>query len=574
MNPNELLQIKNLCIDFHSEGQLHRAVNNVNISLQQGKTLGIVGESGSGKTVTALSVLRLLPEAGMLSQGEIWFAQKNNTPLNLTKISPEAIRRIRGNQIGMIFQEPMTSLNPVKKCGLQVAESMMVHLNYSFGEARKRVLELFNEVLLPRPESIFRTYPHQLSGGQKQRVMIAMALACNPTLLIADEPTTALDVTVQKSIIALMKSLQQKYDMGMLYISHDLGVVNEIADDVAVMYQGEVVETGGIKKIFNQPEHPYTKGLIACRPGMGKRPAKLPVVSDFMEAGKAEQTNIFAQTNNEKRSGLHRALYASEPLISVENLKVYFQENTSLLNFKKQFVKAVDGVSFDVYPGETLGLVGESGSGKTTLGRALLRLQEASEGHIKFMGHNLHNMRPKDLRPLRRHMQIIFQDPYSSLNPRITIGDAIAEPLTVHGILKKTKDKKRKVLELLERVGLKPDHYYRYPHEFSGGQRQRICIARTLVLNPRFIVCDESVSALDVSIQAQVLNLLNSLKKDFGFTYIFISHNLSVVRFMSDRMMVMKDGKIVETGEADALVANPSSEYTRSLIASLPGEMR
>ncbi len=573
MNQEPLLQIKNLCIDFHADGSLHRAVDHVNITLQQGKTLGIVGESGSGKTVTALSVLRLLPEAGLTSEGEIWFAQKNKNPLNVLQTPLREMRRIRGNQIGMIFQEPMTSLNPVKKCGLQVVESMMVHLNYSFGKAKQHALELFGEVLLPRPASIFSSYPHQLSGGQKQRVMIAMALACKPALLIADEPTTALDVTVQKSIIALMKSLQQKYQMGMLYISHDLGVVSQIADEVAVMFRGKVVESGPVSNIFNQPAHPYTKGLIGCRPGMGWRPAKLPVVADFIDADARNQTPAFTEITATERQNRHRRLYDSEPLISVENLKVYFRENTSLLNFKKQFIKAVDGVSFAVYPGETLGLVGESGSGKTTLGRALLRLQQAGEGRIRFMEKNLHELRQSELRPLRRQMQIIFQDPYSSLNPRIAIGDAIAEPLKVHGVATKTREKRKIVNELLERVGLKAEQYYRYPHEFSGGQRQRICIARALVLNPRFIVCDESVSALDVSIQAQVLNLLNDLKKDFGFTYIFISHDLSVVRYMSDRMMVMKDGKIIETGEADALIAKPSSDYTRSLIAAVPGEI-
>jgi peptide/nickel transport system ATP-binding protein len=571
MNQEPLLQIKNLCIDFHAEGCLHRAVDNVNISLRQGKTLGIVGESGSGKTVSALSVLRLLPEAGLISEGEIWFAQKNISAVNILQTPLREMRKIRGNQIGMIFQEPMTSLNPVKKCGQQVVESMMVHLNYSFGKAKQHALELFEEVMLPRPSSIFGSYPHQLSGGQKQRVMIAMALACWPALLIADEPTTALDVTVQKSIIALMKSLQQKYKMGMLYISHDLGVVSQIADEVAVMYQGKVVESGPVKNIFDQPTHPYTKGLIACRPGMGHRPAKLPVVSDFIDAGALRQTPAVAEITPAERQNRHRRLYDSQPLISVENLKVYFRENAPLLNFKKQFIKAVDGVSFEVYPGETLGLVGESGSGKTTLGRALLRLQQAQEGRIRFMGKNLHELPQSELRPLRRNMQIIFQDPYSSLNPRITIGDAIAEPLAVHGVSAKAKERRTKVKELLERVGLKAEHYYRYPHEFSGGQRQRVCIARALALDPRFIICDESVSALDVSIQAQVLNLLNDLKKDFGFTYIFISHDLSVVRYMSDRLMVMKDGKIIETGDADALIVSPLSDYTRSLIAAVPG---
>jgi peptide/nickel transport system ATP-binding protein len=570
MLSSPLLEIKSLCINFHSDGKLNPATENVNLRLNHGKTLGIVGESGSGKTVTALSVLRLLPEAGIISAGEIFFNWDGNSR-DLLEATDKEIRQVRGNRIGMIFQEPMTSLNPVKKCGKQVAESMMVHLGYSYREAKFRTLEIFNEVLLPRPESIFASYPHQISGGQKQRVMIAMAVACNPALLIADEPTTALDVTVQKSILALMKSLQQKYHMGILYISHDLGVVAEIADEVAVMYRGKVVEHGPVHEIFKHPTHPYTKGLIACRPGMGRRPEKLPVIADFLENKVSVEKSGIVDVSKEKRAHDHARIYASDPLISVENLKVYFEENSSWLNFEKQYVKAVDDVSFKVYPGETLGLVGESGSGKTTLGRALLRLIKANDGRIHFMGYDLHKTSPRELRLLRRQMQIIFQDPYSSLNPRITIGEAIAEPMKVHGLHASQKARKQKVIDLLERVGLKPEQYYRYPHEFSGGQRQRVCIARALALDPRFIICDESVSALDVSIQAQVLNLLNDLKKDFGFTYIFISHDLSVVRFMSDRMMVMKDGKIVESGEADALVANPASDYTRSLIAAVPG---
>jgi peptide/nickel transport system ATP-binding protein len=564
-----LLQIKDLSIAFRSDGGLHHAVNGLSLTLKPGKTLGIVGESGSGKTVTALSVLRLLPEAGIISAGEIFFNWDGNNR-DLLKASNKEIRQVRGNKIGMIFQEPMTSLNPVKKCGKQVVESMMVHLGYSYHKAKTRALELFSEVLLPRPGSIFASYPHQISGGQKQRVMIAMAVACNPALLIADEPTTALDVTVQKSILALMKSLQQKYHMGILYISHDLGVVAEIADEVAVMYQGKVVEHGPVQQIFRQPSHPYTKGLIACRPGMGSRPEKLPVIVDFMTDDKSAKNVEIKLVSSEKRMHEHAKLYAANPLISVENLKVYFQENSGWLNFEKKYIKAVDDVSFQVYPGETLGLVGESGSGKTTLGRALLKLIKAKDGRIHFMGHDLHKTPPAELRALRRHMQIIFQDPYSSLNPRITVGEAIVEPMKVHGLYGSGKARKQKVMELLERVGLKPEQYYRYPHEFSGGQRQRICIARALALDPRFIICDESVSALDVSIQAQVLNLLNELKKDFGFTYIFISHDLSVVRFMADRMLVMKDGKIVESGEADALIANPASDYTRSLIAAVP----
>jgi len=564
-----LLEINDLSISFHTDGHLNAVVNRINLCIEQGRTLGIVGESGSGKTVTALSILKLLPDTANIDTGQIWFADKQNLARDLLKTPASEMQNIRGNRIGMIFQEPMTSLNPVKKCGIQVAESMMVHSGLAHKEAKARTLEIFEEVLLPRPQSIFRSYPHQLSGGQKQRVMIAMAVACNPALLIADEPTTALDVTVQKSILALLRSLQEKYKMGILYITHDLGVVAQIADDVAVMYRGKIVEYGSVRNIFNQAVHPYTKGLIACRPGLNYRPEKLPVVSDFMN-GNTEVTVLSYPDADESRRSRHKTIYNKEPLLSVENLKVYFAEKSSWAEWRRQYVKAVDDVSFEVYPGETIGLVGESGSGKTTLGRAILRLTEPFAGTIRFMEHDLGKIKPKYMRSLRPHMQIIFQDPYSSLNPRIRIGDAIAEPMLVHGLKLTSKLRKQKVGELLEIVGLNPDKYNRYPHEFSGGQRQRICIARALALNPRFIICDESVSALDVSIQAQVLNLLNELKKNFGFTYIYISHDLSVVRYMSDRILVMKDGKIVETGEADTLIANPSSDYTRSLIAAIP----
>lgn len=565
-----LIQIKDLSIGFISDNKYHQATEGVSLCIEHGKTLGIVGESGSGKSVTALSILRLLPAAAKIDSGEILFSDKDDNTINLLKISNRDIQKIRGNKIGMIFQEPMTSLNPVMKCGKQVTESMILHLGYTYKEAKQRTLELFNEVMLPRPESIFNSYPHQISGGQKQRVMIAMAVACNPALLIADEPTTALDVTVQKSILTLMKDLQQKYNMGMLYISHDLGVVANIADEVAVMYRGKIVETGTTDQVFNHPEHPYTKGLIACRPGMSGRPEKLPVVADFINATNTDDVLKIPEITPEKRAQEHKRIYNSEPFINIENLKVYFEENTSLFNFKKKYIKAVDNICFDVFKGETLGLVGESGSGKTTLGRALLGLIKANDGKISFNGLDLKKVSHNKLRKLRQNMQIIFQDPYSSLNPRITIGAAIEEPMKVHSLYKSHKERQEKVIELLELVGLKPEHYHRYPHEFSGGQRQRICIARALALNPGFIICDESVSALDVSIQAQVLNLLNKLKKDFGFTYIFISHDLSVVRYMSDRMIVMKNGKIVESGEADTLISNPESEYTRSLIEALP----
>ncbi len=570
MQPYPLLEIKNLGIDFITNAGRVRAVDQLNLVLQKGQTLGIVGESGSGKSVTALSVMRLLNFAASTPTGEIWFSENGSDKINLLTTSDQAMQNIRGNRIGIIFQEPMTSLNPVQKCGWQVCESMMFHHKVSYSEARLQALALFNEVLLPRPDIVFKSYPHQLSGGQKQRVMIAMAVACNPALLIADEPTTALDATVQKSILALMKRLQQKYQMAMLFISHDLGVVAQVAEMVAVLYQGRVVEYGPTDQVFHHPEHPYTKGLIACRPGLTGHPTRLPVVADFIEKNIGEKPKEFVYTSSEQRGELHKHIYDKDALIKVKNLSVHFAESGSWFRKGKTYLKAVDAVSFDVYQGETLGLVGESGSGKTTLGMAMLRLVKPNHGQIVYDGNDLQRLRERDLRLLRRNMQIIFQDPYSSLNPRITIGCAIAEPMYVHGLYGSDKLRKQKAMELLERVGLQAAHHHRYPHEFSGGQRQRVCIARALALNPRFIICDESVSSLDVSIQAQVLNLLNDLKKEFGITFVFISHDLSVVRYMSDRIMVMKNGKIVEIGETDSVISNPQNDYTRLLIDAIP----
>ncbi len=472
------------------------------------------------------------------------------------------MQQIRGNRIAMIFQEPMTSLNPVLTCGKQVMEALLLHKKMTPQQAKARTIEWFSKVQLPNPESIFKRYPHQLSGGQKQRVMIAMAMCCEPELLICDEPTTALDVTVQKTILQLIRELQQQTGMGVIFITHDLGVVAEIADRAVVMYKGEIVETGTVKQLFQQPQHPYTKALLACRPVNHRRGERLPVVSDFLDPQ--------AQAAVQAAKPVTTATDATAPLLEVRDLRVWFPTSKTIWGKPLQFAKAVDGVSFNVLKGETLGLVGESGCGKTTLGRTLLRLIEPTSGQILYKGTDLAAKSKRELRALRKDLQIVFQDPYSSLNPRLAVGPAIAEPLLVHGLEKTEKRRKDKVVELLEKVNLKAEHYNRYPHEFSGGQRQRIVIARALALNPSFVVCDESVSALDVSVQAQVLNLLNDLKKELGFTVIFISHDLSVVRYISDRIMVMNKGKIEESGPADEIYLHPRTAYTQQLIASIP----
>ena len=549
----KVLQVEHLRVEFVHDGEVNVAVKDVSFEVCRGRTLGIVGESGSGKSVSSLAVMGLLPKppACRVTGSIRLFADGQQ----------EAVEHIElGRHVSMIFQEPMTSLNPVHKCGEQVMEMLLAHEKVDKAEARRRVIELFEEVMLPRPEKIFDSYPHEISGGQKQRVMIAMALICHPDLLIADEPTTALDVTVQKTILELLRTLQNKYQIGIIFITHDLGVIAQIADDVAVMYKGEIVEQGTAEQVLYHPQHPYTQGLLACRPPLDSRPHRLPTVQDFLEGNVPQEVQAPAA----KRE------ISATPLLRVRDLEVTYALKKNLFGKVMQELKAVDGLSFDVFRGETVGLVGESGCGKSTLGRAILQLIERSAGTVEYDGVSLDKLSFSEQKALRRKMQIVFQDPYSSLNPRITVGEAILEPLRSHHLLDSDKQRRERVRELMHQVGLSEEWFNRYPHEFSGGQRQRVCIARALVLQPELVICDESVSALDVSVQAQVLNLLNDLKEHYGYTYIFITHDLSVVKFFSDRIMVMEKGRIVEEGPSDQLFANPQHPYTQRLLAAIP----
>ena len=565
-----MLTVKDLSVNFYNQEDKtwFEAVHRVNFSLAKGKVLGIVGESGSGKSVTSFSIMRLHDAKSTEITGEVDFEQ-----IKLLDLSPAAIRAFRGNKISMIFQEPMTSLNPVFTCGFQVQEAIMLHQNIDKQAAKKRTIDLFNEVQLPRPANIFDSHPHQLSGGQKQRVMIAMALSCNPELLIADEPTTALDVTVQKTILDLLLRLIEERNMGMIFISHDLAVISEIADELLVMYKGQIVEQGSAKQLFENPQHPYTKGLLACRPNPHLLLKKLPIVADFLNDDLKHLLEINSYTDQEIQQRRNQ-LYAQKPLLQVKHLNTWYPIKNGLFGKPTEFVKAVNDISFDVFPGETLGLVGESGCGKTTLGRSILRLVEPTSGKIIFDGVDLIELKKSALAKIRRDVQIIFQDPYSSLNPRITVGNAIMEPLQVHQLFKNDAERKAYVINLLEKVNLSAEHFNRYPHEFSGGQRQRIVIARALALQPKFIICDESVSALDVSVQAQVLNLLRELQQEFKLTYIFISHDLAVVKHISDRMIVMNKGKVIEEGFPEVIYNSPKEEYTKKLIAAIPGMTR
>lgn len=567
--PQPILEIKKLKINFLRDDEWIEVVHGIDFDVVAGRTLGIVGESGSGKSVSNLSVMHLLNPKVSQVKAEAMLLEG----MDIKDFNEKQMAEVRGKRIAMIFQEPMTSLNPVYRCGYQVSEMILQHEKVTKQVARDRVISLFRQVMLPRPEAIYNSYPHELSGGQKQRVMIAMAIACNPQILIADEPTTALDVTVQKEILKLLRKLQQDTGMGMVFITHDLGVVSEIADDVIVMHNGEILEKGTVQQVLNHPQHPYTKGLLACRPPMKIRLKKLPIVKEFLDgqwAGGKEQILRELQITEKERQQHLQSLYSRAPILKVEHLQTWYPLKKGIFSRVYDHVKAVDDVSLEVFEGETLGLVGESGCGKTTLGRSILRLVEPTGGKVFFDGVEVTALKAAALRDFRKQAQIVFQDPYSSLNPRIRIGEAIAEPLKVHDIETDRKKCRHIVCDLLEQVGLEAEHYDRYPHEFSGGQRQRICIARALAVNPRLVICDESVSALDVSVQAQVLNLLNRLKEERHLTYIFISHDLSVVRFMSDRVLVMYNGKPVEYNDADALFEHPENDYTKKLISALP----
>lgn len=624
---DNVLDVRNLQVEFHTDEKRVLAVDGIDFKLKRGQTLGIVGESGSGKSVTSLAVMGLVPNPGKITAGEIYFRPSDDgaDSADLLALSDERKRLYRGGKISMIFQEPMSSLNPVYTCGFQLVEAIRRHQDISEVEARRQAMARLQEVKLipsdeqlkqqyleeliqqnpgqPTPgdkeiyrhinqqkQAILERYPHELSGGQLQRVMIAMAISCNPDVLIADEPTTALDVTVQAAILDLLRELRDNRGMSILFITHDLGVIAEIADSVAVMYQGKIVDRGDVWEIFSNPQHPYTKGLLACRPRLERRMRYLPTVSDFMEvvttaSGELEirekpvDAKLIAgeedgevSASNVTASPRHSVCVSSSsevPLVAVRNLQVGFPVR-GIFGTAKRYIMAVNGISFDVYPGETLGLVGESGCGKSTLARTLLRLIEPISGEMEFEGRDITSLKGNQLRQLRREMQIVFQNPFSSLDPRMKIGKTVMEPLVIHEAGGNKKTRRDRAAYLLQRVGLNPDLMNRYPHEFSGGQRQRVCIARALALNPKFIICDESVSALDVSVQAQVLNLLKELQGEFGLTYIFISHDLSVVKFMSDRIMVMNRGKIEEIGPAETIYREPTKDYTRQLIASIP----
>jgi peptide/nickel transport system ATP-binding protein len=560
MNQSPILSIKNLRVAFKSSMGLNEVLHGISYDLYTDEILGIVGESGSGKSVASLAIMSLLPpKKSVVSSGEILF--RNEDLLHYSQTKLEALR---GQKIAMIFQEPMSALNPSMSCGEQVEEILLQHTSLKKKEVKDEVMRLFDDVKIPNPTTTFDKYPHEISGGQQQRIMIAMAIACKPDVLIADEPTTALDVTVQKDIIALLKSLQKKSKMSVIFISHDLALVSEIADRILVMYKGEIVESGDTRSIFKTPKEDYTKALIGARPTLRFRLKQLPTISDFL-SGTISSTLISKSTRTQK----HNEIYSKAPLLEVINLEKTYFSKASFFGTRTAF-KAVDAVSFKVYSGETLGLVGESGCGKSTLGKAILQLDKATAGTLKYKGNDITNLNKKELRSLRKEIQIIFQDPYASLNPRLTVGKAIMEPMKVHKLFESDAERKAKTIEILEKVGLEASHFDRYPHEFSGGQRQRIGIARTIAVEPKLIICDESVSALDISVQAQVLNLLNTLKEDYEFTYIFISHDLSVVKFMSDQLMVMNKGKIEELGEADAIYESPQKAYTKALIEAIP----
>ncbi|WP_400075906.1 ABC transporter ATP-binding protein [Winogradskyella sp. R77965] len=560
MANEKLLEVESLNISFFKNKNEKQIIKDISFEIQQNEIVAVVGESGSGKSISSLALMGLLPKGiSKITSGSILFDDKN-----IVGLSEKEFQKIRGNKIAMIFQEPMSSLNPSMRCGKQVEEILNNHTNLSGSEIKTEVINLFEKVKLPNPERIYKAYPHEISGGQKQRVMIAMAIACKPKLLIADEPTTALDVTVQKEILELLRAIQEETKMSVLFISHDLSLVSELADRVLVMYQGDIVEQGATEIIFKTPKHDYTKALIGARPSTDFRLKQLPTISDFMSD--TVSNTVVSDVDRKKN---HEKLYSQAPLLEVIDLEKTYFTKTGWFTKDKPF-KAVNRVNFKVYPGETIGLVGESGCGKSTLGNAILQLDKATSGQIIYKGKDITNLSRSEMRQLRKDIQIIFQDPFASLNPRLTVGNAILEPMKVHGIGTSDTDRKEKVIEILEEVGLDASAFNRYPHEFSGGQRQRVGIARTIALAPQLIVCDESVSALDISVQAQVLNLLNNLKEQFGFTYIFISHDLAVVKYMADQLLVMNKGKIEEIGDADNIYASPEKEYTKKLIHAIP----
>lgn len=556
MPEKTVLSITNLSISFGKNEVIH----NISYHLNKNEILGIVGESGSGKSVSSLAILGLLPKkVSKINSGSIIFNKED-----LTTLSSKAFQNIRGKKIAMIFQEPMSSLNPSMNCGKQVQEILLQHNKLSKKEAKAETLLLFEKVKLPDANRVYNAYPHEISGGQKQRVMIAMAISCKPDILIADEPTTALDVTVQKNIIQLLKDLQVETQMSIIFITHDLSLISEIANRVIVMYKGNIVEQGDVSTIFKAPKDNYTKALINSRPSLNTRLKVLPTIQDYLN-----NTTKHDIITSEQRQKNHEKLYSKPPLLEVINVEKEYISKSGWFT-KPQSFKAVNDVSFKLYEGETLGLVGESGCGKSTLGNAILQLDKATAGQILYNGVDITKLSKSDTKKLRKDIQIIFQDPYSSLNPRIPVGEAIMEPMKVHKLYSSDAERKEKTIEILNKVGLSEDYFNRYPHEFSGGQRQRIGIARTIGLQPKLIVCDESVSALDISVQAQVLNLLNALKDTFGFTYIFISHDLAVVKYMSDQLLVMNQGKIEELDDADVIYASPKTKYTKKLIDAIP----
>ena len=563
MATKKILDVLELNISFGKNKKTTTVVKDISFSLYENEILAIVGESGSGKSVTSKAIMGLLPENNTCIKGCIEFEQTS-----LLSLGPKAFTELRGNDIAMIFQEPMSALNPSLTCGFQVAEILLQHNKTKASQVKKEVLQLFEKVQLPRPQDIYTSYPHQISGGQIQRVIIAMAIACKPKILIADEPTTALDVTVQKEILQLLKDLQKQTGMSVLFISHDLALVSELANRVVVMYKGSIIEKGSVKEIFETPKMPYTKALLASRPTLDVRYKILPTIASI-----ADNSFTPKSISSQQRAKKHQSIYTKTPLLRVENIAKSYFTRVGLFG-QAQEIKAVNGVSFDVFEGETLGLVGESGCGKSTLGKVILQLEKATKGAIFYKGKEITTLKNKDLRSLRKDIQLIFQDPYSSLHPRKIIGEAIMEPMEVHNIGATKKQRKEKAMTLLSRVGLETSYFYRYPHQLSGGQRQRVGIARTIAMEPKLVICDESVSALDISVQAQVLNLLNELKEDFGFTYIFISHDLAVVKYMADQLLVMNKGAIEELGDADEIYANPIKKYTKRLIDSIPKGMQ